>query len=69
VPAEIGEVGVEGHPLDGWPAPALEAGRRADVFDAAHPGCVVPFVVLRAERLEAELFGHEFTGHDEVIRN
>src|SRR6266545_1657560 len=67
--ARISEVAVEGHPLHGRPVPDIEAGRRANMFNAARPGSMVSLVVLRAEGLQAKPFGHKLTRHGEAIGN
>src|SRR6185312_7719482 len=46
---------------------ALEPGRGPDVVDARHPRLEVTLVVLRPERLQAELLGDELAGNGKAV--
>src|SRR4051794_12228666 len=59
VAAKVGEVLLESHAASWWPVAVGIAGSRANVLDARRPGGMIRLVVVRAERLQAELVGGE----------
>ena len=65
---EVGKVLLEAHRVRPA-APGAVARRREDVLDARRPRLVVAFVVLGAERLEAEAVRFEPAGRIEPVRN